>query len=367
MPLTHTQVAPKFSSVAKVFEDYAGADAQAQLSVYVDGEQVIDVASNIDPDAMMTVYSVSKGLSALALAKLVDLHKLDLDQTVAHYWPEFGQSEKQNVTVRQMLSHQAGLPETDIPLTPEDLLDDHAAANRLAAQLPVWFPGKAHGYHGISIGPLMSELVFRITGQSIQQFYEAEIRAIAQADAYLGLPEELESRVVDLLPGLPPTNAQLEKYGPLKNWRNPSPLNHHVFGGGLETEALIGPRARRFGLASAAGVASARGLAKVMQYALDNISAEVFDRFAQMQAYGLDIVLDQPARGYGVVFMKPTPTIPFGSHRAFGHDGAGGAMVLHDPVGKITLGYTLRQVEYPGGMDPRLQMVIDALNDAVTN
>jgi CubicO group peptidase (beta-lactamase class C family) len=360
MAITQRTVSPKYESAAKLFEQFAAKDEEAQLAVYVGSELVIDMATNLDPDAMMTVYSVSKGLSALAIAKLVEQKLLDLDQSVAHYWPEFAANGKESITVRQLLSHQAGLPEIDRGLTDEEFLDDHAAAKLLAAQRPLWQPGKAHGYHGLSIGPLMSELVYRITGKTLQKYYEAEIRSKAQADAYLGLPEELESRVVDLLPAYKPSPELEAQWGPLQNWST-NPIGQLVFGRGLDLISLIGPRARRFGLPSAGAVASARGIAKAMRYAIDNTDPDVFNRFAQMQAYGLDIVLDQPARGYGVIFMKPTATLPFGSHRAFGHDGAAGTMLIADPIGDIVLGYSVRRSPFPGGMDRRLMPAVDEI------
>ena len=354
-----------YASAASLFEEYASAQEEAQLVVYVGGQLVLDLASNTSPNSLTTVYSVSKALAAMAMAKLVDTGRLDLDQTVAHYWPEFAAKEKGAITVRQLLSHQAGLPETDQPLTPEQFLDDHAAAEALANQRPFWQPGAGHGYHGLTIGPLMSELCFRITGQTVQQFYEAEIRVPAGADAYLGLPEELEPRVLELQEMLPPTPEQLAEFAPPKRW-SPSPIGMHVFGRGLG-DFILTPAGRRFGLASAAGVASARGLASVFNWATGygtaggGISAETLDRFSQLQAYGLDLVLDQPTRAYGVVFMKPHPMMPFGSHRAFGHDGAAGAFAMADPMGEIVVGYTIRRNYFPGGMDQRLQPILDEI------
>ena len=369
MALVQNHVAAGYESAASAFEAYASADEQAQVAVYVGGKLVLDLASNTSADSLTTVYSVSKALAALAMAKLVERGQLDLDQTVANYWPEFAAKGKAKITVRQLLSHQAGLPETDEPLTAEQYMDDHAAAAALAAQRPFWSPGMGHGYHGLTIGPLMSELCYRITGKTVQQFYEAEIRSQAAtesavgADAYLGLPEELEPRVLSLQPMKPPTAEQLAEYAPPKRW-SPSPIGQHVFGRGLG-DFILTPEGRRFGLASAAGVASARGLASVFQWATgygtdsQGIDADVLDQFAQLQAYGLDLVLDNPTRAYGVVFMKPNPLHPFGSHRAFGHDGAAGAMVIADPIGEIVVGYTIRRCPFPGGMDPRLNKVLE--------
>lgn len=366
MALTQNSFNPKFARAAEIFAEYAAADDEAQLAVYVGGELVLDLAANASPDALTNVYSVSKGLSAIALAKLVERGQLNLDERVAHYWPEFAAAGKQDVTVRQLLSHQAGLPETTPNLTSEQYLDDHAAAAALAAEKPWWRPGTGHGYHGLTIGPLMSELCFRITGQTIQQFYEAEVRVPANADAYLGLPEELDSRVLDLLPMAQPTPEQLDQWAPQRNWR-PGPIGAAVFANGLGDAHITTPAGRRFGLPSAAGVASARGLAGIFQWATGygsdrgGVSPAVLEEFSQVQAYGLDMVLDNPTRAYGVIFMKPHPLHAYGSRRAFGHDGAGGAMVFADPEGEIVLGYTLRRVYFPGGMDPRLYPIIDEI------
>ena len=372
MAITQNFFDPSYAEAAELFAAYASPESEAQLAVYVGGKLVLDLASNASPDALTTVYSVSKALSAVALAKLVDRGQLDLDQTVAHYWPEFAQNGKGEVTVRQLLSHQAGLPETTPLLTSEQFLDHHAAADALAAERPWWRPGSGHGYHGLTIGPLMSELCFRITGKPIQEFYETEVRVPAAADAYLGLPEELEPRVLTLLPGNPPTPAQLEQCAPQRNWR-PGPIGAAVFGRGLGDAHVTSSAGRRFGLPSAGGVASARGLASVFQWATGygstsggGISKDTLEAFSQVQAYGIDLVLDIPTRSYGVVFMKPHPLHAYGSRRAFGHDGAGGAMVFADPEGEIVLGYTLRRVEFPGGMDPRLYPVLDSIRAVAT-
>jgi CubicO group peptidase (beta-lactamase class C family) len=377
MALVQNHFHPDYAHVAKLFEAYASAEEEAQLVVYVGGELVLDLASNTSPDSLTTIYSVSKALSAFAMAKLVERGQLDLDQTVAHYWPEFAAKGKERVTVRELLSHQAGLPETDVPLTAEQFLDDHAAAEALANQRPFWQPGRGHGYHGLTIGPLISELCFRITGKTVQQFYEAEIRSVAAADglhgadAYLGLPEALEPRVLELQPPLPPTPEQLAEFAPPARWSQ-GPIGLHVFGRGLG-DFVTSAEGRRFGLPSAAGVASARGLARIFQWATGygdqtkaGIDPDVIDRFSQVQAYGLDLTLDIPTRAYGVVFMKPHPMLVFGSHRAFGHDGAAGAFAYADPVGEIVLGYTIRRHPFPGGVDLRLMPIIDALREVAT-
>lgn len=364
MSMTKHFFHPDYELAAAAFANYADSDAEAQVAVYVGGQLVLDSAANIAPDALTTVYSVSKALATIALAKLVEAGKLDLDQKVSHYWPEFAAAGKGQITIRQLFSHQAGIPETDSQLTPEQYLSDHDAAIALAAQKPFWLPGNAHGYHALTLGPLMSEVCFRITGQTIQQFYEAEVRSKANSDAYLGLPEQLEHRVAELLPGHPPTAEQLAKYGPPPGFR-PGPYASHVFSGA--GAFITSPAGRRFGLASASAMATARGLADTMQWAVGYgsaagaVSADVLADFAQAQVYGTDTVVGNQVRSYGIGFMKPTSSFAFGSLKAFGHDGAAGSFIMADPIGQIVVGYTLRRLEYPGGMDPRLFTVLDAV------
>jgi CubicO group peptidase (beta-lactamase class C family) len=357
-----------FEEVADLFASYAADGYDAQLAVYVGGESVVDMAAGIDPDAMMTVYSTTKGLSAIALALLVDRGQLDLDERVAAYWPEFGQADKEFVTVRQLLSHQAGLPTVDGGITLHDWFDHHRAAELFAAQRPLWRPGAAFGYHAVSIGTLIDEVCFRITGESIQAYYEREVRVPAGADAYLGLRDELESRVVELLPMSSPTPEQLEEFR-TELAAPRGPYGPPTFD--LDSDVFVSKRGRAFGHAGGGGVASARGLAAVYNWATHYgseagaVSRNTLASFAQAQVAGYDLVLDQQRRSHGIVFQKPTPVMPFGSHRAFGHDGAGGAMAFADPVDEICLGYTIRRTPFPGGMDRRVVHLTDAVRRAI--
>lgn len=364
MALDHRYVSDPFVEVADLFATFADDDYQAQLVIYVGGDCVVDMAAGISPDALMTVYSSSKGLAAIALALLVDRAALDLDERVAAYWPEFAAAGKEAVTVRQLLSHQAGLPGTDGPVPTEAWFDVSAVADLLAQQRPFWRPGAAFGYHAVTIGALMNGLCLRITGKSVQEFYEEHVRRPSGADAYLGLPDHLEHRVVELLPMADPTAKEAAQFAnELAAPRGPySPV---VFASA--PDVLTSRRGRAFGNPAGGGVASARGLARVYQWAAGygmaagGVSADTLAAFAQAQVAGYDLVLDQPYRSHGIVFQKPTPAMPYGSYRAFGHDGAGGAMAFADPIGGICLGYTIRRTPFPGGMDRRVVDIVNAV------
>ncbi|THG29630.1 serine hydrolase domain-containing protein [Naasia lichenicola] len=373
MAMTQRHTASAFDGVADLFASYDSADRtpegyEAQLAVYVGGELVVDLSAGISPDALMTVFSSSKGLAAFGLGLLVDRGQLDLDAPVAAYWPEFAQAGKSAITVRQLLSHQAGLPTTDRPITYDEWLDPHAAAEVLAAQRPLWHPGSAFGYHAISIGTLIGELVFRITGDTIQEFYEREVRVPVGADAYLGLPDALEDRVVELLPLADPTPEELTEFAAELSVPR-GPYGPPTFA--VDFGVLMSQRARAFGHAAGGGVCSARGLAAVYDWATGYgrgsgaVTADTLDAFAQSQVAGYDMVLDQPRRSHGIVFQKPTGVMPFGSYRAFGHDGAAGAMAFADPATGICLGYTIRRGPFPGGIDRRVFALAEAVRAAI--
>ena len=354
----------KFSSVAELFKQVIPAQDQAQLVVYHRGEKVIDETSGIEPDKLIGIYSVSKALIALTVAKLVETGRLDLSKKVVDYWPEFGFHGKDLLTVRQLLSHQAGLPETKVGLTANQIHTDHAAAALLAAEQPFWAPGSAFGYHAVTIGILVSELVFRITGKTLQEVFESEIRSVSGSDVYLGLPIELHGRFA---PPLPPIEDS-----------EPAPegsLRSHVFKLFAESNMIENGIADLFftkerlffGTPAAGGVASARGLAHLFNWAVNQngISTTVLNDFSKVQVCGRDQVLDQDDRAFGTLFMKPTSVCPFGSESAYGHDGAAGAIVFVDPAKEIILAYTVRRMTNPGGMDPRLITVIDKLNSVI--
>ena len=368
MPITHDYVAAPFAEVGRLFGSFAEPGYEAQLAIFVRGELVVDLAAGLDPDALMTVYSSTKGLAAIAFGLLVDRGQLDLNAAVADYWPEFGQAGKDQVAVRELLSHQAGLPEVDGRVPTDAWLDDHRAAGLLAEQLPFWRPGAAFGYHAVSIGSLMSELCFRITGSTLQCFYEQEVRIPADADAYLGLPKELESRVVELLPMLEPTPDETAEFAAELTVKR-GPYGPQVFSESVR-DVFASPAGRAFGHPAGGGVTSARGLSKVYQWATGfggpagGVTSATLRAFAQTQVAGYDLVLDQAYRSHGLVFQKPTPAMLYGSYRAFGHDGAGGAMAFADPIHEICLGYTVRRVPFPGGMDRRLIPIIEAVHRA---
>ena len=190
-------------------------DLSFQVAAYVDGRPVLDAwgGPHLREDSLMVPYSTSKNTIGVTIGLLVERGLLDLDAPVAEYWPEFGAAGKARVTVRQLLSHQAGLPEANPKLSWEEVLDHHAGAQRLAATTPLWFPGSAFGYHGITIGNLADELVYLVTGETLHEVYECEVRAPLGAEFHLGDVLQAHDRAFTLVDHQPSEIVRLVHVG----------------------------------------------------------------------------------------------------------------------------------------------------------
>lgn len=355
-------VAPGFEPVQQLLEGFAAEDPaySAQLNVLWRGSEIVDlvVGDEFEPDSLTGIFSTSKGLSALTLALLVDRGQLDLDQTVAHYWPEFAAAGKAGILVRELLSHQAGLVGVK-GLTIDEIIDSAPAAEKLAAATPLWRPGSMFGYHALTVGVFMEELARRITGGSLQELYEAEIRQ--GADAYLGLPEELEPRYVPLV------------------FRPPDDLTPFAdmlpddFGALSVTGLLTGVdfasfpndrRVRAAGVSAAGGVASARGLAQVFENAPKLVKPATMTAMTQRQVWGTDVNLGEEF-SFAIVFQRPARSMPFGSLEAFGHDGAGGTLAFADPLYDLAFAYNRAPMRPPIGPEEKAVALSIALRKCV--
>ena len=360
----HGDVDDSFTRVRELFGSYITEDRSfsAQLSVYRGGDQVVDLAGgpHLGRESVTGVFSVSKGAAALTIATLIDDGRLVLDRPVADYWPEFVAADKGLVTVRQVLSHQAGLAALDGRFSLAEVLESAGGAERLARQRPLWRPGTAFGYHALTIGILMEELVRRTTGRSLQDLYDSLIRAPRDIDFYLGLPEVDDARYVPVQDAVLTVEQQAEVAA-----RPPvDALTELVFanvsappGNGVDGITTNNPLVRRAGPAAIGGVGSARGLARIYAAALGHVGAPIADRstfevMSQQHSWGIDRTLNV-TNCFGIVFMPAQPRMPYGSIRAFGHDGAGGALAFADPDTELAFGYIPAPMQHPGGADHR--------------
>jgi len=274
--------------------------------------------------------------------------------------PQFAAGGKADVTVRVALSHQAGLVGVEPQLTIDEMLDHPAVAARLADAVPAWRPGKAHGYHALTIGTLMDELTRRTVGVPVADFFRAEIGDPRGIDVYIRTPDAIDGRVKPVQP-LRPTPEQRRELD-ARGTRAPDSLTGMAFNAAARpaSEPLPNlPAVRRSGQAAAAAVCSARGLARLYAMCVSEVdglprilSKETVAAVTQIQTVGDDLILRCPTR-YGIVFQKTDDRLPFGSHLAFGHDGAGGSVGVADPWHHIAYAWIPRRMSFPGGGDLR--------------
>jgi CubicO group peptidase (beta-lactamase class C family) len=203
-------VEPGFEGVRDAFANnfVEHGEVGATYSLYVDGAQVVDLWGGVrddtgaayDGDTLQIVFSTTKGATAACAHLLAQRGLLDIDAPVVTYWPEFGQAGKEHIPVRWLLSHQAGLPTVDAKLTRAEALAWEPVIHALEVQAPYWEPGTLHGYHALTYGHLVGEVVRRIDGRTLGTFFHDEIAEPLGLDFWIGLPEEFEPRVAPMIP-----------------------------------------------------------------------------------------------------------------------------------------------------------------------
>jgi CubicO group peptidase (beta-lactamase class C family) len=380
-------VAPGFEEVRAEFErNFAErGEIGAAVAAYWQGEQVVDLwgghrTPNGDApwnrDTLVVVMSTTKGLSAMTLAVANARGWLDYEAPVARYWPEFAQNGKHAITVRQLLGHEAGLVLLDEKLTIAKLRDLDYMARLLARQTPAWPPGTRHGYHTMSIGLYMQELIRRVdpAHRSLGRFFHEEIAVPLNLEFYIGLPPEIPNeRLAELrtlsrmraLQALPNTPRVLLKKILLPN----SMLRRSML---LEDLDMNERGSLEVELPAGNGVGSARAIARAYS-AFAEGGAELgitHDTFARVTAPPevadpMDVMLGVPSC-FSLGFLRPGPDIAFGSSpRAFGTPGAGGSFGFADPDARLGFGYVMNRMDFYMGDDPREKALRDALYRAI--
>lgn len=377
-------VDPRFERVREAFlRNFAEAgELGASVHVIVGGKVVVDLWGGIadresgrpwERDTLVNVWSSTKGVLATAAHMLVDRGLLDLDAPVARYWPEFAQQGKEAIPVRWLLSHQAGLPviDGDEGLPALACQDWGTMTRALAATKPQWEPGTNHGYHTVTFGWLVGEVVRRVTGELPGDFIRREIAEPLGAPFYLGTPDEVHPQIATL-ESQPAAVAATPAVAP-------GPRSLAARSMLLATPALAGhPNSagwRRAQMPAMNGHASARGLAQIYSaLALDGSAGGVtlmrpatLDRAHTVQAEGPDAVLVMKTRR-SLGFMHPVRE--YGDQRgpdAFGHNGAGGSMAFADRTRRVAFGYVMNRMWQGGPMtpDPRAQRLAGAVYAAL--
>jgi CubicO group peptidase (beta-lactamase class C family) len=360
----------------------------ASVALSVEGETVLDLwGGSVDEagsapwteDTVSLVFSVTKAATALCAHLLIERGQLDLHAKVTDYWPEFGQAGKQDVTVEMMLNHSVGLPAFRETVKDGGYYDWDYVCDLLAKQEPFWEPGTRNGYHMISFGWTVGELVRRVSGKSLGTFFAEEFAGPLGLDFWIGLPEAIEPRVSPMIPFVPGPDAPMTDFtlALINDPTSISALSLLNSGG----HSLAGPDSRAAHaaeLGGGGGISNARSLAKLFT-PLANGGGEFFspDSVTRMgrvsMATGRDATLLIPTR-FALGFMKSMDNRhrPFGdiesvilSEAAFGHVGAGGSLGFADPECRLGFGYTMNRMGAGLLLNDRGQAVVDAAYTAL--
>ncbi|MEX2230506.1 MAG: serine hydrolase domain-containing protein [Dehalococcoidia bacterium] len=354
MTAIHGVCDDRFAAVRAAFQANfdAGRDVGASFAVTLDGETVVDLwGGHADEartrpwerDTIVNVYSTTKTMTALCTLILADRGDLDFYAPVAKYWPEFAQNGKGAIEVRHLLSHSSGLSGWDEPLTVEDLYDWEKVTSLLAAQAPWWEPGTASGYHSLTQGYLVGEVVRRITGRSLGTFFRDEIAVPLDADFHIGLDDRHFSRAADLIP--PQSGSVLTVQGDsvaARTFRNP-PIN------ALDSRTAGWRHAE---IPAAGGHGNARSVAQIHAVLANGgavggtrlLSPAGCETVFDEQIRGTDLVLGVPAR-FGMGFGLNSPEAPLGPNpRTCYWGGWGGSVIIIDLDARLTLSYVMNRM-----------------------
>ncbi|HJS58293.1 MAG TPA: serine hydrolase, partial [Vicinamibacteria bacterium] len=380
-------VAPGFEEVRIEFERNFTErhEIGAAVAAYWRGEKIVDLwgghrtptrEAPWNQDTMVVVMSTTKGLAAMTLALANSRGWLDYDAPVAHYWPEFAQNGKAAVTVRQLLAHEAGLVLLDEKLPLEKLSDLDNVARVLARQTPAWPPGTRHGYHTMTLGLYMQELIRRVDPmhRTLGRFFREEIAKPLDLEFYIGLPREVPGERIATLETLSRTRGLLAlRYTPMavtmKMIAPGSLLRRSFVGTDLD---LKDRRSYEVEVPAGNGVGTARAIARAYSAFAEGgaelgITPGTFARLTEppVPAAGDDVVLGVPSY-FSLGFLRPGPELGFGSSpRAFGAPGAGGSFAFADPDARLGYAYVMNRLDFYLVDDPREKALRDAVYRAM--
>ncbi|MFN2507518.1 MAG: serine hydrolase domain-containing protein [Chthoniobacterales bacterium] len=321
-------------------------------------------------DTIVLIWSATKGLGSASVLHLLQEHEIELNRRVAEFWPEFAQAGKEEVTLAQLLSHQAGLAAFDERV---DVLDYRAVIAALERQKPLWAPGSAHGYHARTFGFLLDELVRRIDGETLAQYWRRTFGDPLGLDIWIGLPEAEHARVATIYAakaGKAPSPEQfyrdLARPGTLARRTFTSPSGLHA------VSAMNAPAIRSLSMVSFGGIGNASSLAKFYGMLANNgemggrryFHRETIAKMMTTLAAGMDQVFQIPT-AFSAGFMKDPPAPAwriFGpSATAFGHPGAGGSHAFADPENGIAFAYVMNQMEQSLLPNEKSLRLVDAI------
>jgi CubicO group peptidase (beta-lactamase class C family) len=348
----------RFAAVRAVLEANldSGADLGASVAVTLDGEPVVDLwggwadGARTRPwtaDTIANVWSTTKTMTALSALVLVDRGEIDVHAPVANYWPEFKANGKEAIEVRHLLGHTSGISGWAQPVVVEDLYDWERSTSMLAAQAPWWEPGTASGYHALSQGHLVGEVIRRVSGLSLGEFFAREVAGPLGADFHIGLDPADDHRVSDVVPP-PPVEFDMSAIDP------DGPAIKTFTGPAFTAEMANTEPWRRAQIGAANGHGNARSVARIQSVVacggeVDGVrllSPETCELIFEEQSNGVDLVIGIPVRfgmGYGLPQPVTFPQIPDGRVCLWG--GYGGSSIVVDLDRRMTFAYVMNRME----------------------
>jgi len=361
------------------FEEFG--ELGAAVSVWQNGKPILDLyggfrdARRESPwtaDTLVLVWSATKGIGSACVLHVLQEHNIDINQRVAEVWPEFAQAGKEKITLAQLLSHQAGLCALDRRV---DVIDYGAVIQALEAQKPLWPPGTAHGYHARTFGFLLDELVRRIAGKTLSDYWQEVFARPLNLDLWIGLPEKENPCVATIYAaksGKSPEPKQfyidLATPGTLARKAFTSPHGLHV------VSAMNNPTTRAQPIVSFGGIGSAAALAKFYSMLANGGKCDGQTFFSERTIAwmtttlvdSLDRVFQIPT-AFSAGFMKDSRKAArriFGASRnAFGHPGAGGSHAFADPENKLSFAYVMNRMEQKVLPNEKSLRLVDAIYD----
>jgi len=386
-PRSRGTVSSRFDSLRAAFDDGFRGEPEmgASLAVYSEGRLVVDLWRGLADrrtgarwaeDTTSVTFSCTKGLTSILAARLVQEGRLDYHAPVAAYWPEFAAAGKSKVTVGDLLSHRSGVSAPRTPLTTRQITEWSTVVDALAAQEPLWSPGTGYAYHAITHGWLAGEVIRRVTGMSIGEYFRETIAAPLSADAWIGVPESQQHRVAPMTVGR--SMAQLIEQQAAGRVAGEVDWSERAMTlGGALAPSLVGddagfnsPAVRAAEIPGAGGIATARSLAAIWSatvtptHGIRLLEDATIEGATQVRSEGAPVWdVPGPWPRWGMGFQLDSEARRYLTATSFGHDGAGGQVAFADPSTRIGFAYLTNQMEAPD--DQRATRIVDELRRIV--
>ena len=358
---------PGFETLEVTFEEILNEfpDSGSALSIWHEGKNVVDLRGGFlnpiikDPWSdghMSVIFSCTKGLMALALAKLYEEGRFDYDDLVTKHWPEFGQAGKHEITIQDLVSHRAGIPFFIDDVTFDQVLNWKMMISKVENEKPLWNPGDFYAYHALTFGWLTGELIRRVSGKMPGEYLKEEISKPLGAHTWLGIPREKEALVATsyVRDELVTFFTDLEKFSTdavnflIRSLTLGSAFPVTLVGDGI---GFNSPLVHQAQIPGAGGISTANGLAKIWSSVVVStqgvrlLSDKTVDFVTQVQSEGKPFTnLDPPYSRFGMGFQLDSPARRYFSENSFGHDGAGGQCAFADSKHKLGFAYLTNEM-----------------------